>query len=521
MAIRKSSISGTPSGNTDNRPANPEIGATYNNGTLGVEEIYTSAGWVAKSAPASVPINVVATNQGSGRAYNNGQASVAFSDGAGGGLVTDYIVTPSPATSPSTFTGSSSPITVTGLQSSQQYTYTLQARNNFGTSLLSAASAAVTATTVPDTPTLSAVGTTDASSTATITITPGATGGSAITQYSIISNPATTTQTTSNTTYTFTGLTLLTAYTFTVTATNAEGTSASSVQSNSITPTGLFAADYLVIAGGGGGGKANGGGGGGAGGYRTSVGTSGRNSAAESSATIGVVTNYTVTVGAGGPGVSSAGPLVNGKGNSSTFTTIISEGGGQGGDSDAPSQDAPGGNGGSGGGAGSTGGGAFSAGVGTANQGFDGGTGGSDGSSYRSGGGGGGAGSSGSNYGGHSGGAGGNGLSSSIDGSNLTRAGGGGGGSYTTGGASGGNGGGGTGSGQGSNGSSGTANTGGGGGGGGRDNEAYNGGSGIVIIRYPSAKTITVGAGLTSSTATVGENKVTTFTAGTGTISFS
>jgi hypothetical protein len=43
----------------------------------------------------------------------------------------------------------------------------------------------------------------------------------------------------------------------------------------------------------------------------------------------------------------------------------------------------------------------------------------------------------------------------------------------------------------------------------------------VVIIRYPSSYTVTVGAGLTSSTATVGANKVTTFTAGTDTISFS
>jgi hypothetical protein len=48
-----------------------------------------------------------------------------------------------------------------------------------------------------------------------------------------------------------------------------------------------------------------------------------------------------------------------------------------------------------------------------------------------------------------------------------------------------------------------------------------NGGSGVVIIRYPSALTVSVGAGLTASTSTVGANKVTTFTAGTGTISFS
>jgi hypothetical protein len=42
-----------------------------------------------------------------------------------------------------------------------------------------------------------------------------------------------------------------------------------------------------------------------------------------------------------------------------------------------------------------------------------------------------------------------------------------------------------------------------------------------VIVRYPSANSISVGAGLTASTTTVGANKVTTFTAGTGTISFS
>jgi hypothetical protein len=43
----------------------------------------------------------------------------------------------------------------------------------------------------------------------------------------------------------------------------------------------------------------------------------------------------------------------------------------------------------------------------------------------------------------------------------------------------------------------------------------------VVIISYPSAYTIGGGSGLTFTTATVGANKVTTFTAGTGTISFS
>jgi hypothetical protein len=42
-----------------------------------------------------------------------------------------------------------------------------------------------------------------------------------------------------------------------------------------------------------------------------------------------------------------------------------------------------------------------------------------------------------------------------------------------------------------------------------------------VIIKYPDTRTITVGAGLTSSTSTSGGFKTTTFTAGTGTVSFS
>jgi hypothetical protein len=42
-----------------------------------------------------------------------------------------------------------------------------------------------------------------------------------------------------------------------------------------------------------------------------------------------------------------------------------------------------------------------------------------------------------------------------------------------------------------------------------------------VLISYPSSYTIGGGAGLTFTTTPVGDNKVTTFTQGTGTISFS
>ena len=60
----------------------------------------------------------------------------------------------------------------------------------------------------------------------------------------------------------------------------------------------------------------------------------------------------------------------------------------------------------------------------------------------------------------------------------------------------------------------GAANT--GGGAGAADGAGTAGGSGVVILKYPSTKTITIGAGLTSTTDTEGSNKITTFTAGTG-----
>jgi hypothetical protein len=43
----------------------------------------------------------------------------------------------------------------------------------------------------------------------------------------------------------------------------------------------------------------------------------------------------------------------------------------------------------------------------------------------------------------------------------------------------------------------------------------------VVILSYSQNFTISVGAGLTATTTTVGVNKVTTFTAGTGNVSWS
>ncbi len=44
--IRTSALGGVPFGTSETRPSNPAIGQTYYNGTLGVQEIYTAAGWL-------------------------------------------------------------------------------------------------------------------------------------------------------------------------------------------------------------------------------------------------------------------------------------------------------------------------------------------------------------------------------------------------------------------------------------------------------------------------------------------
>ena len=272
--------------------------------------------------------------------------------------------------------------------------------------------------------------------------------------------------------------------------------------------------EYLVIAGGGSG-TYEVGGGGGAGGYRSSVvgESSGGGASAESVLTLETGTDYTVTVGAGGATPNQSG--LGNNGNNSVFASITSIGGGTGGQNNGTSGNQNGTDGGSGGG----GAGSSPMGVGgsgTANQGFDGG----DATTGR--GGGGGASAAGQDGQGSNGGDGGDGVSSSITGSAITRAGGGGGGSFDATAGAGGLGGGGNGGTYNPDvgGQDGTVNTGGGGGAGGNNQPSGSGGSGVVILRYPASVVLSTASGLIGRTTTVGQNKVTQITAGTGTISF-
>jgi hypothetical protein len=274
--------------------------------------------------------------------------------------------------------------------------------------------------------------------------------------------------------------------------------------------------EYLVIAGGGGGGPgvtSDVSGGGGAGGYRSSVvgESSGRGAAAESIFNAIVGTAYSVEIGAGGAGIATAGAT---NGNDSTFASITSLGGGHpGGLTDPPAWQAPS-NGGSGGGSNEA---YTTGGTGATGQGYDGGS--NSGGAYNAGGGGGGAGGNGGNgTTGKIGGNGGAGITSAITGTSIGRAGGGGAtGQYGSGSATAGGG-----AGQfNAIGSNGSQNTGGGGGGGNRNGGS--GGSGVVILKYNNQYSLSAGPGLVYSTdsSSVAGYNITSFTAGSDTITFS
>lgn len=260
MAINYSSIGGFkyPSGTTAQRPSSPRTGTTYFNTTVGALQIYQNGAWYSFQSVIApgIPTSVVATNVSSGRAYNNGSASVAFNPVTEtGGPAGSFTVTSSPGSY--TATGSSSPLVITGLQSSTGYTYTVTATNSAGTSSASAASSSVTATTVPQAPTIGSptntTGTQYNSSTNSVSIpvTANATGGSSITGYTVTSSPGSFVGTGSSSPVTVTGLLVGTEYTFTATATNANGASSSSSSSSAITPTTVPQAPTIGTATGG------------------------------------------------------------------------------------------------------------------------------------------------------------------------------------------------------------------------------------------------------------------------------
>ena len=168
-----------------------------------------------------------ATNVGTAQSYNSGSATLTYTAATLGAAATSFTAT----SAPGSFTGTgSSPITVLGLQSNTGYTFTVKATNANGDSTASTSSSSITATTVPQAPTIGTYTDGGDSTTGTLSFTAGATGGSAITNYSYSTDSSTYTtlspaQTTSP--LSLSGLTSGT-YTFSVKAINANGTSSAS-----------------------------------------------------------------------------------------------------------------------------------------------------------------------------------------------------------------------------------------------------------------------------------------------------
>jgi uncharacterized protein (TIGR02145 family) len=238
-AITGYTVTSSPDGFTSSGVSSPLIvtgltnGISYTFTVIATNAAGNSAASTASTAvtPRSVPgapTSLVAT-------AGNAQASVAFTapTNNGGSAITGYTVTSSPGGF--TASGASSPLTVTGLTNGIAYTFTVVATNVVGNSVASTASAAVTPRTLPDAPTspVATAGNTQASVAFTA---PVSNGGSAITGYTVTSNPGGFTASGASSPLTVTGLTNGTSYTFTVIATNAVGNSVASIASAAVTP---------------------------------------------------------------------------------------------------------------------------------------------------------------------------------------------------------------------------------------------------------------------------------------------
>ncbi len=156
----------------------------------------------------------------------NGEATVTWTAPADGGSpITGYTVTSAPGGF--TCTTATTSCVVTGLTNGTAYTFTVVAQNSAGASSASAASTPATPRTVPDAPT-NVTGKPGKGQVIVSWAPPMNNGGAAVIDYTVTLAPGGLTCTTTSTSCAVAGTTNGTAYTFTVTARNAAGSSAPS-----------------------------------------------------------------------------------------------------------------------------------------------------------------------------------------------------------------------------------------------------------------------------------------------------
>jgi hypothetical protein len=234
-AITGYTVTSSPAGGIDSNAGSTALSHVITGLTNGTAYTFTvTATNAAGTGPGSLASNSVtpftvpgAPNIGTATA-GNAQATVTFTApfSNGGSAITGYTVTSSPGGGTDSNAGSTGlSHVITGLTNGTAYTFTVRATNAAGPGSASGASNSVTPATVPGAPTT--VTATAGNTQATVTFTAPSNGGSAITGYTVTSNPAGGTDSNAGSTalsHVITGLTNGTAYTFTVTATNAVGT---------------------------------------------------------------------------------------------------------------------------------------------------------------------------------------------------------------------------------------------------------------------------------------------------------
>jgi Domain of unknown function (DUF4082)/Fibronectin type III domain/Bacterial Ig domain len=200
--------------------------------------------WVDPTfVPAPVPGQVTNASATAGP----GSVSLTWTAPATGGPTTQYTITPyigSIAQQSTIITGAppATSATILGLKPGSEYTFTVQASNPNGAGPVSPASNAITPTelTAPSSPTN--VAASAATRQALVSWSaPSSNGGGVITGYTVTPYIGSSAQTSievapSKTSTIVSGLTTGTTYTFTVAASNALGTSTSSIPSNAIVP---------------------------------------------------------------------------------------------------------------------------------------------------------------------------------------------------------------------------------------------------------------------------------------------
>ena len=193
-----------------------------------------TASQVIKSLlPPGTPAITSFSDVGSSRPYNNGSAIIYFSQNSAGGFVSEFRVY-NASTNSVIGTGTSSPITITGLASNVTLSVYMTAFSTISESAPTATVGPITITTVPQAPTIGTASAGNAS--ASVTFTANNNGGKVVSTFIAVSSPGGLTGS-GGSPITISSLTNSTAYTFTVSAINANGASLSSSSSNSATPT--------------------------------------------------------------------------------------------------------------------------------------------------------------------------------------------------------------------------------------------------------------------------------------------